>query len=41
VVVRSLVLVLIAVSPSRSGAPSTLGSRHDGKVSPELRLPTD
>ena len=41
VVVRSLVLVLIAVSPSCSGAPSTVGSGRVGKVSSELRLPTD
>jgi hypothetical protein len=41
VVVRSSVLVLIAVSPSISGAPSTVGSRGDGNVSPELRLLTD
>jgi hypothetical protein len=41
VVVRSSVLVLMAVSPWVVGAEPTVGSRRDRNVSPELRSRTD
>jgi hypothetical protein len=40
-VVRFFVLVLIVFSPLVRGSPGTLGSGGVGKVSSELRLPTD